>query len=105
MRSSAPWGPAAARWTKIWRSPKRPPPHSTRGTDCIVSREPAVIRELPYCGSAPSPGELLSRFNLDPVLIACLVAVCALQLLLLRRAAGFDVRRRQGFALAGWLTA
>jgi len=64
-----------------------------------------VIRELPYCGSAPSPGELLSRFNLDPVLIACLVAVCALQLLLLRRAAGFDVRRRQGFALAGWLTA
>ena len=64
-----------------------------------------MVRPLPYCGSAPSPGELLSRFNLDPLLIACLVAICALQLLVLNRRGGFDVRRRQGLALTGWLTA
>jgi putative membrane protein len=32
---------------------------------------------LPYCGSAPLPGELLTRFNLDPVLIASLLAAMA----------------------------
>ena len=60
---------------------------------------------VPYCGSAPTPGELVSRFNLDPVLIVCLLALCALQLLLLHRRGALDVRRRQGFALAGWLVA
>lgn len=64
-----------------------------------------MIRQIPYCGSAPSPGELLSRFNLDPILIACLVAVCALHILLLKRAGGLDRRRRSAFALAGWVTA
>lgn len=32
-----------------------------------------MIEQLPYCGSAPVPGELLSRFNLDPVLIVVLL--------------------------------
>jgi putative membrane protein len=62
-------------------------------------------RQIPYCGSAPLPGELISRFNLDPVLIVSLLALCALQLFLLHRRSGSDVRRRQGFALAGWLVA
>jgi putative membrane protein len=30
-------------------------------------------QQLPYCGSAPVPGELLTRFNLDPILLAALV--------------------------------
>jgi putative membrane protein len=64
-----------------------------------------VVQQLPYCGSAPLPGELLSRFNPDPVLIAFLIAACALQLLMLQRRGGSDVRRRQGFSLAGWLVA
>jgi putative membrane protein len=64
-----------------------------------------VASPLPYCGSAPSPGELLSRFNLDPVLIVGLTAVCALQIVMLHRRSGFDARRRKIFALAGWLTA
>ena len=60
---------------------------------------------IPYCGSAPSPGELLSRFNLDPVLITGLAAVCALQIVMLHRRRGSDARRREIFALAGWLVA
>jgi putative membrane protein len=34
-----------------------------------------VIERLPYCGSPPLPGELLSRFNLDPVLIVVLLVL------------------------------
>jgi putative membrane protein len=34
-----------------------------------------VIERLPYCGSPPLPGELLTRFNLDPVLIVALLAL------------------------------
>ena len=32
-----------------------------------------------YCGAPPLPGELLDRFKLDPVVIACLVALTVLQ--------------------------
>jgi putative membrane protein len=64
-----------------------------------------VALQIPYCGSAPTPGELFSRFNLDPVLIVCLIALCALQMWRLHRRGGFDARRRQTFALAGWLVA
>ena len=64
-----------------------------------------MAQPIPYCGPAPSPGELLSRFNLDPVLICVLVALCALQLFVLQRRGGFGMRRRQAFALAGWLVA
>jgi hypothetical protein len=28
-----------------------------------------VTAQVPYCGTAPLPGELPARFNLDPVLI------------------------------------
>jgi putative membrane protein len=34
-----------------------------------------VIARLPYCGSPPIPGELLTRFNLDPVLIVALLVL------------------------------
>lgn len=33
---------------------------------------------LPYCGAAPSPAELLGRWNLDPLLIVVLAVVLAL---------------------------
>jgi putative membrane protein len=59
---------------------------------------------VPYCGSAPFPGELLTRFNLDPVLIAALVAGCAWQLWAIRRSHA-GVRARQALALGGWLVA
>jgi putative membrane protein len=35
---------------------------------------------LPYCGAPPDPGELLSRFNLDPVLMLILAALLVAQL-------------------------
>jgi len=54
---------------------------------------------LPYCGAPPLPGELLDRFNLDPVLIAVLLvmAICHV---------GVARKSRNGiFAVAGWLAA
>jgi putative membrane protein len=60
-----------------------------------------VINELPYCGSPPLPGELLMRFNLDPVLIAALIGAAGLQLWMARR-----LPARQRFcALGGWIIA
>ncbi len=59
----------------------------------------AVIQQLPYCGSPPTPGALLGRFNLDPVLIGALLAVCAWHWWTLRRTSA------RGYALAGWLIA
>lgn len=35
---------------------------------------PAPPTWVPYCGAAPLPGELLSRWNLDPILLAALAA-------------------------------
>lgn len=35
---------------------------------------------LPYCGVPPVPGELVSRWNLDPVLLVALAAVMAVHL-------------------------
>ncbi len=60
--------------------------------------------QLPYCGSAPLPGTLLARFNLDPALIISLVIVCAWQLWAIHRS-GASIRQRQAFALGGWLLA
>jgi putative membrane protein len=34
-----------------------------------------MLQHLPYCGSAPVPGELLTRFNLDPLLLAALTVL------------------------------
>lgn len=52
-----------------------------------------MIAQLPYCGTPPSPETLLSRFNLDPVLIAVLIVAAILHL--------WCVRRRDGRYLAG----
>jgi putative membrane protein len=54
---------------------------------------------LPYCGTAPFPGELFGRFNLDPVLMGVLFALAATQV------AGGSDRRARSYAVCGWLTA
>jgi putative membrane protein len=58
---------------------------------------------IPYCGAPPVPGNLLTRFNLDPWLIAGLVVVCSLQCLAVRRGGG--VRTRLAYAVSGWVVA
>lgn len=65
---------------------------------------------LPYCGAAPLPGHLWSRFNPDPILlIALLVLVLGECLLIGRRAAqtagGAEKRRIQRVAMSGWAVA
>jgi putative membrane protein len=60
-----------------------------------------MITELPYCGAAPSPGELLTRFNLDPVLIVVLALAIGLQL---GWTEGATPRQRAAGVL-GWLVA
>lgn len=54
---------------------------------------------IPYCGTPPLPGELLARFNLDPVLIGSLLALAVLHRML-----SSDPRMRIR-ALAGWMVA
>jgi putative membrane protein len=57
------------------------------------------VQVLPYCGAPPLPGELLSRFNLDPVLIVILTALAVAHLL------NTNSRRARAFAASGWLLA
>jgi putative membrane protein len=64
-----------------------------------------VAIPLPYCGTAPLPGELLSRFNFDPKLIVSLILACALHLWIIRRRGGETARRRSAAALGGWVIA
>jgi putative membrane protein len=52
---------------------------------------------IPYCGAAPAPGEILRHWNLDPFLIAALLAIALLWQL---RAAGSKARGRAFWA--GW---
>jgi len=52
---------------------------------------------LPYCGSPPAPGELLTRFNIDPVLILALVVLAGTHLWAAR---GTHTR---WYAAGGWL--
>jgi putative membrane protein len=54
---------------------------------------------VPYCGLPPSPGALLERFNLDPVLIGALSAFAIAHALSVR-----DTRSRT-YAICGWLVA
>lgn len=58
-----------------------------------------MLEQLPYCGSAPNPGELLARFNLDPILIATLTVCAGAHIASIRGAPG------KGRAAAGWLVA
>jgi putative membrane protein len=72
-----------------------PAPRSTssRGIEARLSSP------IPYCGTPPSPGELLTRFNLDPVLIAVLAAILVVHLIQIK-----NIRSRQ-YALLGWMVA
>jgi len=58
-----------------------------------------MLETLPYCGLPPVPGELLHRFNLDPVLIAVLALLAGAHI--------WSVRSRGGRvrATAGWVLA
>ena len=56
---------------------------------------------LPYCGSPPVPGELASRFNLDPILILALLALAGLHLYSIRN----DTRGVKACAAVGWVIA
>ncbi len=55
-----------------------------------------LVAQLPYCGTPPLPGTLLTRFNLDPLLIAALALAL---LVLLRVARGATARRSAAW---GW---
>jgi putative membrane protein len=59
-----------------------------------------MIAGATYCGAPPIPGELLHRFNLDPVLIAALAAVAFTHIYYVRRERG-----AVGVAVIGWLVA
>jgi putative membrane protein len=39
-----------------------------------------MMVQLPYCGAAPLPGDLLARFNVDPIVISALILAAAFQL-------------------------
>ena len=64
-----------------------------------------MIRQVPYCGAAPLPSELLTRFNLDPILILALCALCTCQLLVLRNRRGERAHQYRLCAISGWLVA
>ena len=53
----------------------------------------------PYCGVPPLPGELLTRFNFDPILLISLAALAALHVW---RTQG---RTERGYVIAGWFIA
>jgi putative membrane protein len=58
-----------------------------------------MIEHLPYCGAPPNPGALLTRFNIDPILIIALGLLLWAHLQLARNS------RARSFALGGWLVA
>jgi putative membrane protein len=70
-----------------------------------------MLEQLPYCGAPPAPDELLTRFNLDPVLLIALTTLLVGHLILLRTPAArsaFDGGGHVGtasYAVLGWLFA
>lgn len=64
-----------------------------------------MIQQIPYCGVAPQPGQLLSRFNWDPLLIAALILLCVAQFIWLSKYGGSESRRRRAGTAAGWVVA
>jgi putative membrane protein len=61
---------------------------------------PATI--IPYCGRPPTPDVLWTRWNLDPVLLAVLVAILAVYAVGLRRRPDLAPPWRRVSFLAGW---
>lgn len=62
-----------------------------------------MTQQLPYCGSAPNPGELLTRFNWDPRLLMALAAIAFCHALLLQNRV--QSRQARVLALGGWAIA
>lgn len=63
---------------------------------------------LPYCGAPPDPHGLWARWNLDPILIACLLAAMAVYMAGALRTDGPGrsiARWRRAAFVAGWATA
>jgi putative membrane protein len=54
---------------------------------------------IPYCGTPPLPGEVLGRFNLDPVLIGSLLILAGLHVRAIWRSGV------AGYVASGWLVA
>src|SRR6185312_268901 len=59
----------------------------------------SALQVLPYCGAPPDPGELLSRFNLDPVLMVILAALAVAHLI------NTNTVRLRAAAACGWAIA
>ena len=57
----------------------------------------STVPVLPYCGAPPAPPDLLSRFNLDPVLIVILLALAVAHLI------NTNSTRLRSVVAAGWL--
>ncbi len=57
---------------------------------------------MPYCGAAPSPLTLLSRWNLDPILLALLAALLLAYAVLVGRTPGGIARWQRWCGYAGW---
>lgn len=60
---------------------------------------------LPYCGAAPNPSEILTRFNLDPWLIGALLALGGLHFLWLKDQRHANWQQSWRYALSGWTVA
>ncbi|MBV9841802.1 MAG: cytochrome c oxidase assembly protein [Sphingomonadaceae bacterium] len=55
---------------------------------------------VPYCGTPPLPGDLLHRFNLDPILIAALLAAAVLHVATVRNDSARSTRAAVGWGVA-----
>jgi putative membrane protein len=64
-----------------------------------------LLTSVPYCGASPVPGELWTRWNLDPILMGMLLILCVVHAsrenLLRRSDSSSDTARRTWF-FAGW---
>lgn len=60
-----------------------------------------MMVQLPYCGAAPVPGDLLTRFNIDPIVISALILALSVQLWGARPLSS----GRLVSGVAGWLVA
>lgn len=58
---------------------------------------------VPYCGTPPNAVTLLARWNLDPILLAALIAVACLYALGSQVGGAARDRRRQSAFYAGWI--
>jgi len=71
----------------------------------MVSDAATRLGSVAYCGAAPSPLTLLSRWNLDPILILGLCSLLAAYLALAHRRASGIARWRQSCFCGGWAVA